>query len=337
MLRYIVRRLALSAPTLLGITLITFLISHALPADLVLANLGDHAAQDPQLVAAFRQRWGLDRPAPIQYLVYLERLLRGDLGTSIASEQPVRTDLALSLPATVELASAGMLAAIVIGGLLGVLAAVHSDTPVDLAVRSITATGVAMPTFWFAILLLFVFYFVLGWAPGPGQLDAGMMPGPSITGMYVVDSLLEGNWPVFRNALAHLVLPAVVLGTVGVGFIARITRATVLDVLRHDYVRTARAKGLAQGRVIWRHAVRNALIPIITVTGVLYAQLMSGTVLTESIFSWPGLGRYAFSAAGNLDFPAIMGVALVIGVFYVALNLVVDVLYAYVNPRIRYE
>jgi peptide/nickel transport system permease protein len=337
MLRYVVRRLALSAPTLLGITLITFLISHALPADLVLANLGDHAAQDPQLVAAFRQRWGLDRPAPVQYLVYLEHLLRGDLGTSIASEQPVRTDLALSLPATVELASAGMLAAIVIGGLLGVLAAVRSDTPVDLAVRSITATGVAMPTFWFAILLLFVFYFVLGWAPGPGQLDAGVMPGPPITGMYVVDSLLEGNWPVFRNALAHLVLPAVVLGTVGVGFIARITRATVLDVLRHDYVRTARAKGLAQGRVIWRHAVRNALIPIITVIGVLYAQLMSGTVLTESIFSWPGLGRYAFSAAGNLDFPAIMGVALVIGVFYVALNLVVDVLYAYVNPRIRYE
>lgn len=337
MLRYIVRRVALSVPTLLGITLVTFLISHALPADLVLANLGDHAAQDPQLAAAFRQRWGLDRPAPVQYLIYVGHLLRGDLGTSIATERPVRTELALSLPATVELASAGMLAAIVIGGLLGVAAAVRSDTPIDLAVRSIIATGVALPTFWYAILLLFVFYFVLGWAPGPGQLDAGLAPGRPITGMYVVDSLLEGNWPVFQNALAHLVLPAVVLGTVGVGFIARVTRATVLDVLRQDYVRTARAKGLAQTRVVWRHAVRSALIPIITVIGLLYAQLMSGTVLTESIFSWPGLGRYAFSSAGNLDFPAIMGVALVIGLFYVAVNLVVDVLYAYVNPRIRYQ
>lgn len=337
MLRYIVRRVTLSVPTLLGITLVTFLISHALPADLVLANLGDHAAQDPQLAAAFRQRWGLDRPAPVQYLIYVGHLLRGDLGTSIATERPVRTELALSLPATVELASAGMLAAIVIGGLLGVAAAVRSDTPIDLAVRSVIATGVALPTFWYAILLLFVFYFVLGWAPGPGQLDAGLAPGPPITGMYVVDSFLEGNWPVFQNALAHLVLPAVVLGTVGVGFIARVTRATVLDVLRQDYVRTARAKGLAQARVVWRHAVRSALIPIITVIGLLYAQLMSGTVLTESIFSWPGLGRYAFSSAGNLDFPAIMGVALVIGTFYVAVNLVVDVLYAYINPRIRYQ
>lgn len=337
MLRYIVRRVALSVPTLLGITLVTFLISRALPADLVLANLGDHAAQDPQLVAAFRQRWGLDRPAPVQYLIYLGHLLRGDLGTSIATARPVRTELALSLPATAELASAGMLAAIVIGGVLGVAAAVRSDTLADLAVRTVMATGVAMPTFWYAILLLFVFYFVLGWAPGPGQLDAGLTPAPPITGMYVVDSFLRGDWPVFRNALAHLVLPAVVLATVGVGFVARITRATVVDILSREYVRTARAKGLAEARVVWRHAVRNALIPIITVIGLLYAQLMSGTVLTETIFSWPGLGRYAFSSAGNLDFPAIMGVALVVGLFYVGLNLMIDVLYAYINPRIRYE
>ena len=337
MLRYIVRRVALSVPTLFGITLITFLISHALPADLVLANLGDRAAQDPQLVAAFRHKWGLDRPLPVQYGVYVAHLLRGDLGTSIATAQPIRTELALSLPATVELATAGMIAAIVIGCLLGVAAAVRSDTPVDLAVRAITATGVAMPTFWYAIVLLFVFYFLLGWAPPPGQLDPGLTAPAPVTGMYVVDALLRGNWPVFRNALAHLVLPAVVLATVGVGFIARITRATVLDVLRREYVRTARAKGLAEQRVVWRHAVRNALIPIITVTGLLYAQLMSGTVLTESIFSWPGIGRYAFSSAGNLDFPAIMGVALMIGVFYLALNLLVDVLYAYLNPRIGYD
>jgi peptide/nickel transport system permease protein len=336
-LRYIIRRAALTVPTLVGITLITFLISHALPADLVLANLGDRAAQDPQLVAAFRHTWGLDRPLPVQYAVYLAHLLRGDLGTSIATGQPIRTELALSLPATVELATVSMIAAIVIGVLLGVVAAVRSDTPVDLAVRAVMATGVAMPTFWYAILLLFVFYFVLGWAPPPGQLDSGLNPAPPITGMYMVDGLLRGNWAVFWNALAHLVLPAVVLATVGVGFIARITRATMLDVLRREYVRTARAKGLAEQRVIWRHAVRNALIPIITVTGLLYAQLMSGTVLTESIFSWPGIGRYAFSSAANLDFPAIMGIAFMIGVFYVVLNLAVDLLYAYINPRIRYD
>lgn len=337
MARYIIRRLGLSLPTLIGITLLTFLISHALPADLVLTSLGDHAAQDPQLVAAFRHKWGLDRPAPVQYAVYLGRLARGDLGTSIATGQPVRTELTLSLPATVELATAGMLGAIVIGGLLGVTAAVRSDTPVDLIVRSVMAVGVALPIFWYAILLLFVFYFVLGWAPPPGQLDPGLDPGPPITGMYVIDSLVRGNWLVFRNALAHLVLPAVVLATAGMGFIARITRATVVDVLARDFVRTARAKGLADARVVWRHAVRNALIPIITVMGLLYAQLMSGTVLTEAIFSWPGLGRYAFMSASNLDFPAVMGIALVIGVFYVLLNLLVDVLYAYLNPRIRYE
>ena len=337
MLRYIVRRVALSVPTLLGITLVTFLISHGLPADLALANLGDRAAQDPQLVAAFRHRWGLDQPLPVQYGVYLAHLLHGDLGTSIATGQPVRTELALSLPATVELATASMIGAVMIGSLLGVVAAIHGDTPFDLAIRAIMATGIAMPTFWYAILLLFLFYFVLGWAPPPGQLDSGLNPVAPITGMYAVDALLRGDWPVFWNALAHLVLPAVVLATIGVGFIARITRAAVLDVLRQEYVRTARAKGLAERRVIWRHAVRNALIPVITVTGLLYAQLMSGTVLTESIYSWPGIGRYAFSSAGNLDFPAIMGVALTIGVFYVALNLVVDLLYAYTNPRIRYD
>ncbi len=337
MLRYIVRRLALSVPTLLGITFVTFLISHALPADMAIANLGDHAAQDPQLVAAFREKWGLDRPLPIQYLVYLGHLVRGDLGTSITTEQPVGVELALSLPATVELATASMILAIIVGGLLGVVAGVRSDSPIDVVIRTVMAAGVALPTFWFAILLLFVFYFGLGWAPPPGQLDPGLAPGRPITGMYAVDSLLERNWPVFWNALAHLVLPAIVLATIGVGFIGRITRATVLDVLRTDYVRTARAKGLAERRVVWRHVVRNALIPVITVIGLLYAQLMAGTVLTESIFSWPGLGRYAYSSAGNLDFPAVMGVALVVGIFYVAINLAVDVLYAYINPRIRYD
>ncbi len=337
MLPYLVRRLALSVPTLLGITLVTFLISHALPGDLVLANLGDHAAQNPQLVAAFRQKWSLDRPLPVQYVVYLARLVRGDFGTSITTEQPVSAELALSLPATIELATTSMVLAALVGGLLGIIGAVRYRSLADLAVRTIAGIGVALPIFWFAILLLFVFYFWLGWAPPPGRLDAGIAPPASITGMYVVDSLLRGDSIAFRNALAHLILPASVLAFAAIGYVARITRSAVLDALGQEFVRTARAKGLSESRVVWRHVVRNALIPVITIASLIYAQLMAGTVLTESIFSWPGLGRYAFSSAGNLDFPAIMGVALVIGVIYVFLNLCADLLYAYVDPRIRYE
>jgi peptide/nickel transport system permease protein len=337
MLPYLVRRLALSVPTLLGITLVTFLISHALPGDLVLANLGDHAAQNPQLVAAFRQKWSLDRPLPVQYVVYLARLVRGDFGTSITTEQPVSAELALSLPATIELATTSMVLAALVGGLLGIIGAVRHRSLADLAVRTIAGIGVALPIFWFAILLLFVFYFWLGWAPPPGRLDAGIAPPASITGMYVVDSLLRGDSIAFRNALAHLILPASVLAFAAIGYVARITRSAVLDALGQEFVRTARAKGLSESRVVWRHVVRNALIPVITIASLIYAQLMAGTVLTESIFSWPGLGRYAFSSAGNLDFPAIMGVALVIGVIYVFLNLCADLLYAYVDPRIRYE
>jgi peptide/nickel transport system permease protein len=336
MLAYLARRLALSVPTLLGITLVTFLISHALPGDLVVANLGDHAAQNPEIVQAFRKKWGLDRPLPVQYAIYLGRLVRGDLGTSITTEQPVSAELALSLPATIELATTSVVLAASTGVALGIVGAVRNRSLADLAVRTVAGVGVAIPIFWFAILLLFIFYFWLGWAPPPGRLDAGIAPPAAITGMFVVDSLLGGDATAFRNAVAHLILPASVLAFAAMGYVTRITRSAVLDALGQEFVRTARAKGLAESRVVWRHVVRNALIPVITITSLVYAQLMAGTVLTESIFSWPGLGRYAFSSAGNLDFPAIMGVALVIGVMYVALNLCADLLYAYVDPRIRY-
>jgi len=194
-----------------------------------------------------------------------------------------------------------------------------------------------VPTFWFAILLVSLVYFRLGWAPPPGRLTAGVVPPAPITGMYLVDSALGGQWTVWRDALSHLMLPVLVLATVGVGYVTRITRASMLEVLHQDYVRTARAKGVAPFAVVIRHALRNALIPVITVGGTLYAQLMSGTVMTETIFSLPGLGRYAFSSAASLDFPAVMGVALVVGILYVVINLVVDILYVWVNPRIRYE
>ncbi len=334
---YLFRRVLVSIPTLVGITLITFLVSHLLPADLVLVNLGDRAARNPELVRAFRARWGLDQPLLVQYLVYLENLVRGNLGTSIATNRPVLTELALSLPMTIELATLATLIAVVVGIVLGVVAAVRRDTLVDAAARAVSLVGVAVPTFWFAILLVSLVYFRLGWAPPPGRLTAGVVPPAPITGMYLVDSALGGQWTVWRDALSHLMLPVLVLATVGVGYVTRITRASMLEVLHQDYVRTARAKGVAPFAVVIRHALRNALIPVITVGGTLYAQLMSGTVMTETIFSLPGLGRYAFSSAASLDFPAVMGVALVVGILYVVINLVVDILYVWVNPRIRYE
>ncbi len=333
---YLIRRLLLAIPTLLGISVITFLVSHVLPADLVLANLGDRATQSPALVDAFRHRWGLDRPLPVQYVVYLVRLLHGDFGTSIATNRPVLVELALSVPATVELATVSLIAALALGLALGIVAAVTRGSVADVVARAISTVGVSIPTFWFALLLVFTVYFRLGWAPPPGRLSSGVIPPASVTGMYLVDSLLRGRFDVFADACAHIVLPATVLVTVGIGYITRITRASMLEALSQDYVRTARAKGLSSWAVSVRHALRNALIPVITIGGTLYAQLMSGTVMTETIFSWPGLGRYAFSSASSLDFPAVMGVALVVGVIYVLINVCVDVSYALVNPRVGY-
>jgi len=334
---YLLRRVFLACPTLLGITLVTFLVSHLLPADLVLVNLGDRATQSPSLVEAFRHRWGLDRPLAVQYLIYLGHLLRGDLGTSIATNRPVLAELALSLPATVELATVALLAAFIVGVGLGVTAAALRGSVADTVARTVAAVGVAIPTFWFAILLVSTVYFRLGWAPAPGRLTAGVAPPAPVTGMYLVDSLLGGRPDLFADAVSHIILPAIVLATVGVGFVTRITRASMLETLSQDYVRTARAKGLRRWTVLLRHALRNALIPVITVGGTLYASLMSGTVMTETIFSWPGLGRYAFSSAASLDFPAVMGVALIVGAIYVMVNVVVDLLYGFVNPRVRYE
>jgi peptide/nickel transport system permease protein len=329
--------LLLAIPTLIGITLVTFLIAHTLPENLVLVNLGDRATQDPATVAAFKRKWGLDQSLAIQYATYVRNLSRGDLGVSIMTSRPVWTELFESLPATIELSGTAIMLAVPPAIMLGILAAARRGSVSDALARLASSIGLALPTFWLAILMLIAFYFQLGWAKGPGRLDAGLTPPSTITGMYTVDALLTGNWPLFRNALAHLILPALVLALVSAAYIVRITRERMIEALAQDFVRTAHAKGLSAWVVTARHALRNALIPIITVTGTLYAQLMAGTVLTETIFSWPGLGRYAFSSAASLDFPAVLGVALIVGVVYVAVNLIVDVLYGLVNPRIRFQ
>jgi peptide/nickel transport system permease protein len=333
--RYILRRLALLIPLLIGVTLLAFIISNAVPADPVTANLGQKAMSDPKIVAAFRAEWGLDRPPAEQYLVYLQNLLSGDLGRSIKSRRAVAEDLASYLPATIELATTAILFGVTVGVALGLLSALRRNTWIDHTARVISLFGVSTPVFWLALVALYIFYARLGWVAGPGRLDAGMAPPPHVTGLYTVDSLLAGDWRTFSNAASHLILPALVLASYTTGLITRVTRSSMLEVLGMDFIRTARAKGLADNKIVVRHALRNALIPLITVIGFSYGNLLAGTVLTEAIFAWPGIGQYAYRASTSLDFPAIMGVSLLIALIFILINLIVDVLYFVVDPRLR--
>lgn len=332
---FIARRLLLMIPVLLGITLVAFIVSHAVPADPIISNLGQRAQDDPSIVARYRHEWGLDQPLPMQYLIYLKNLLHGDLGVSITTRRPVTDDLRQYFPATLELATAAIIFSVLIGIPLGVLAAVRRNRLADHLSRLFSLIGISVPVFWLGLIALIVFYKNLGWFPGSGQIDVGIREPRTITGMLVVDSLLTGDWPALGNGLWHLVLPAVVLGSYTMGLITRMTRGSMLEVLALDYIRTARAKGLRAATVVFRHALRNAIMPTLTLVGLAYGSLLSGAVLTETIFSWPGIGRYATSTAGGLDFPAIMGVAILTAFVFVVLNLVVDVLYGVLNPQIR--
>jgi peptide/nickel transport system permease protein len=334
LLRFMARRAGLTVFVLFGITLMTFLISHVVPADPVVAYLGEHAP--PDLVEKVRHQIGLDRPLPVQYAFYLRDLFHGDLGISIMDNRPVRQDLSEYLPATVELSTAAMLVAIAIGIPTGVVSALYKDRWPDQVARIFALGGTSLPIFYVALLLIGLLYSRLGILPGPGQLSIYTQPPPRITGMVVVDALLSGDWAVLGDALRHLILPAVVLGYYSAALITRMTRGSLLEVLRQDYVRTARAKGLAERRVVLGHALRNALLPTVTVIGLTYGGLLSGAVLTETIFSWPGLGRYATNSVISVDIPAVLGVTLIIAFIYSLANLLVDVLYAYLDPQIRY-
>jgi peptide/nickel transport system permease protein len=332
--RYVATRLAASALMAVAATLVVFLIAHTVPADPILAQLGDKASANAELVARFRARWALDRPVWEQYGIFLGRLARGDLGESIASRRPVLADIAQYAPATLELATLAALLTLAVGVPLGVLAAVRRDTWLDHTARLGCLVGVSAPTFWLAFLVLAVFYGGLQIAPGPGRLDAGAVPPPHVTGLYLVDSVLAGDGATFRSALAHMLLPAAVLAAATFGLITRTTRASMLEVLGQDYVRVARAKGLPERAVVGGHAVPNALIPVVTLGGLAYAELLAGTVLTETIFAWPGLGRYTYQSAIALDFPAILGVTLLVAIVYLAMNFVVDLSYLLIDPRV---
>jgi peptide/nickel transport system permease protein len=333
--RYVLRRLLLLAPMFVGITLLSFVLSHAVPADPVTANLGEQAAADPRVVAAFRHRWGLDRPLPEQYGIYLWNLLHGDMGISISTHQPVILDLRQHLPATIELAAAAMVVSLLIGVPAGILSSVSRDTVVDQLTRIGSLVGVSTPVFWLGLVAILIFYAILGWAPPPGRLSMQVPPPPFVTGFVVIDGLLAGRTDAAGDAARHLALPALVLSAYSVGVITRMMRGSMLEVLGEDYVRTARAKGLPGLRVVVRHAARNGLIPVVTVIGLSFGGLLSGAVVTETVFAWPGLGTYAFQSATSLDFPAIMGVGIVVATVYICVNLLVDIAYALIDPRIR--
>ncbi len=333
---YILRRLLLLIPTLFGITLATFLISHVLPADPVVASLGQRAQDDPSIVSRYKHQYGLDRPLPVQYVLYVKGLFTGDLGISISTRRPVLDDIKQYFPATLELSTAALLISLLIGLPLGVLSAVRRDRLLDHLARLVSLVGISLPVFWLGLLGSIVLWYHLGILPAPsGQLDRTIDPPPTVTGLVLIDAILNWNWTAFVNAFWHLILPACVLGAYTLGIITRITRGSMLEVLGQDYVRTARAKGVPRRRVIARHALRNALIPTLTLAGLAYGSLLSGAVLTETVFSWPGLGLYATKTAGGADFPAIMGVALLTALIYILINLIVDVLYVVLNPQVR--
>ena len=333
--RFILKRVLAMPLLLLGIVSIAFAISRLIPSDPLVSIVGERALNNTEVVDAAKKRWGLEGSVGKQYVTYLKNLAHGDLGTSFRTKRGVVSDLRERLPATAELA----LAAMVLGGgggvLLGVVAAARKDKPVDHVSRFFALLGSSLPVFWTGLVLLFILYAKLGWFPGPGRLPARTAAPAHHTGFYTIDSLVDGNVSLFRASLVRLVLPGFVLGWTMMGVVSRLVRAAMLDELYADYVRTARAKGLRERDVLRSHVLRNALLPVLTILGYSFATLLTGAVLTETIFSWNGIGSYAVTAARNLDYPAINGVCILGGAIFLLINLVTDILYAVVDPKIR--
>jgi peptide/nickel transport system permease protein len=332
--RHIARRMALLLPTLLGLSLFTFVLLRLIPGDPVQVMLGEHATAAQ--VERFRTERGLDQPLPVQYLRYMGSLVRGDWGKAIKTNLLVTTELAQRLPATVELGLAAMAIACALGIPLGVLAAHRRHSVLDLFASGGTLIGVSMPLFWLGLLLGHLFGYRLGWLPPSGRLTIGIELEP-ISRFHVLDSILTANLIALADALRHLVLPAMTLSTVPLAVIVRMTRSCLLDALAQDYVRTARAKGLSERAVLLSHAMRNAGLPILTIIGLQLGSLFSGAILTETIFSWPGMGQLIVDRVLARDYPVVQGVVLVAASLFVLINLATDICYTYLDPRIRYE
>jgi ABC-type dipeptide/oligopeptide/nickel transport system permease component len=335
--RYILRRLAITPLLVLGIVTIAFIIARLIPADPVAAIVGERQMGNEAVVNAAKERWGLDGGVIEQYVTYVRNLLSGDLGTSLRTKQSVSSDLWERLPATAELA----LGALVVGGIggiaLGITSARHQNRAVDHAARFTALVGSSLPVFWLGLIALYTLYVRLGWFPGPGRLPARADPPPHYTGLYTVDALIAGDFSLAWQCFRQLMLPALVLGWGLMGIVSRLVRAAMLDELHADYVRTARAKGLDEGDVMRHHVLRNALTPVITIMGLSLGVLLTSAVLTETVFSWNGLGSYAVEATRRLDYPAINGVCIAGGLIFLFSNLAADILYATVDPKIRYS
>lgn len=330
---FTLRRLLLLIPTLVGVSLLTFALSRIVPGDP--ARLAAGAQATPEMYQQIREEFGLDKPLPTQYLDYVRGIVTGDWGKSILSRRPVLEDLQTYWPATLELVLVAMVIATAVGVPLGVLSAVRADRPSDQVARIVSLLGVSVPAFWLAVLLQLFFALRLGWLPASGRLPPGVVPPPSVTGLYLVDSALAGQWDTFGQALRQIILPALTLSFPTLATVSRFTRSSLLEVLGQDYVRTARAKGVAERSVVLGHAMRNALIPLVTMVGLSIGWSMGGSVLVETVFDWPGVGLYATKSALTLDFQPIMGIALLYGIVFSLINIAVDVTYGLLDPRIR--
>ncbi|WP_173934414.1 ABC transporter permease subunit [Chelativorans sp. Marseille-P2723] len=334
MFRFLIRRLAVLIPTFIGVSIIAFAFIRVLPGDPVVLLSGERG-MSPERHALIMQQLGFDRPLYIQYLDYLAGVLSGDFGNSIVTRRPVLDDFLALFPATLELSLCAILIAVVLGVPLGILSAVRRGSWLDQTIMGAALVGYSMPIFWWGLLLIILFSGVLGWTPVSGRISL-LYFFPSVTGFMLIDSLLSGQAGAFKSAVAHLILPSIVLATIPLAVIARQTRSAMLEVLSEDYVRTARAKGLPPRRVIGLHALRNALIPVITTIGLQVGVLMAGAILTETIFSWPGIGKWMVDSVFRRDYAVVQGGLLLIAGIIMLVNLFVDVLYGLVNPRIRH-
>lgn len=334
MVSYMMRRLLQLVPVLFGMTIIVFSIIHAIPGDPAEAILGEKASEESK--QALRLELDLDRPAAVQYFSYLGNLLHGDIGTSIRTKEPIAKEMKPYLAATLELTFVSMLIAVVVGVNAGILSAWRQNSWFDFASMLIALIGVSMPVFWLGLMEQWLFALKLQWLPSIGRVDV-RDPVEAVTNLYIIDALISGRLDQVWTVIKHLILPGIALGTIPMAIIARMTRSSMLEVLRSDYIRTARAKGVSQFFVIYKHALKNAFIPVLTVIGLQTGLLLGGAVLTETIFAWPGVGRYIYEAISSRDYPVIQSGILVIAFIFVMINLLVDLLYAAVDPRISYK
>lgn len=326
--------LAVIALTYLGLLAVTFFIGRVIPVDPVLAVVGDRAPE--HVIQRVREEMGLNKPLWQQFGLYVGKALQGDFGTSVLTANPVWQDIKKTFPATLELATCGILIGAGFGVPLGVWAAVRRGGLVDQAVRVIGLVGYSVPIFWLGLMALLVFYAKLGWVGGPGRIDVAFEYSVErVSGLLLLDAALAREWDAFWNALSHLLLPAALLGYFSMAYISRMTRSFMLAELSQEYIVAARAKGLSETRIIWRHALRNAMVPLVTVIALSYAGLLEGSVLTETVFAWPGLGLYITNSLQNADMNAVLGGTLVVGTIFVGLNLLSDVLYRLLDPRTR--